>query len=133
MKKLYRVRNNRISVYNIIRETETRYFVGQRTVRGGYIMKGAKSDFLSYEEAKSAIHNMLSKRVKKIQDVMEKCNRVLAPLCAAVDAISDDEGENVVVEMLKDAGAFKAVKEKPKTPRGYHASRRYWTAGVNLS
>lgn len=125
MKKLYRVRNEYILVYDIVHETNTRYFVGPKVVRGGYIIKGVKGDFTSFDEAKKSIRNMLLKKRGNIQIALDKINKILLPISAAADAIEDNASEEVIHEILKDTNLLKSKPEISKKKKNFWRSYRF--------
>jgi hypothetical protein len=80
---LYQIRGETIYEFKIIHETNTRWFVGDAFVVGGYIAKGSKKYFTDKKEAFTVLYNKLFPRLKRLQDKV-------ANMMVTCDALQED-------------------------------------------
>lgn len=97
MANLYRVYPSprqlvKIWKFKIIRETKTKYYVGECAVPGGYIKKGLKSDFTSLKDAKRAIQSILKNKIETLTD------QLLAAKTAHDVYVDGIEGKETLVD-----------------------------------
>lgn len=119
-KKLYLVHDNYIIVYNVVRETATRWVVGDEK-RQEYINKSSKCYFTDLKDAEKTLYKMLERKINRYKKQIDGLSEKLLGYSSCFDRLQEglDGGEEEFLKFMKAAklchkGCVSGRVRKPK-------------------